>query len=125
MLIIDEMKIKDIQRAFSQMFPALKVEFFSGQHAEGEGSPMKTRLDSGLTLSQVRSAHSEGDFVVRRDMSVGQFEREFFEQFGLNIQVFRRSGNIWMQTTATDSWTLEEQNRKGDDSERFFNEKYG
>lgn len=122
MLIIDEMKIKDIQHAFSQMFPSLKVEFFSGKHTEGEGSPLKTRLDADLTLSQVRLAHNEGDFAVRRDMPVGQFEKEFFERFGLNIQVLRRSGTIWMQTTATDSWTLEEQNQKGGDSEHFLND---
>lgn len=124
MLIIDNMKIKDIQRAFSRMFPALKIEFYSGQHEEGQGSPMKTRLDTERTLAEVRSAHIEGDFAIRGDMSVGQFEREFFERFGLNTQIFRRSGNIWMQTTATDSWTLEEQNLKGSDSERFFHEQY-
>ena len=125
MLIGDAMKIKDIQRAFSKLFPALKVEFFSGQHSVGEGSPIRTRLDAELTLGQVRSAHTEGEFLIRGDMTVGQFEREFFERFGLNIQILRRSGNLWMQTTATDSWTLEQQNQKGSDSEQFFNEKYG
>ena len=125
MLIGDDMKIKDIQQAFSKLFPALKVEFFSGRHTVGEGSPIRTRLDAELTLAQVRSAHTEGEFIIRGDISVAQLEREFFERFGLNTQILRRSGNLWMQTTATDSWTLEEQNQKGSDSEQFFNEKYG
>ncbi|MBK6949217.1 MAG: hypothetical protein IPH16_15200 [Haliscomenobacter sp.] len=57
-------------------------------------------------------------------MTVREFEQAFYDTYGLNVQVFRRSGNIWIQTTATDSWTLAEQNRKGSSSERFFNEKH-
>lgn len=124
MRISDHMKLRDIQRAFNQMFPALKIEFFSGSHTPGEGSPMKTKLDSEQTLKVVRSKHTEGDFLVSETMTVAGFEQEIFDRYGLNAQVFRRSGNIWIQTTATDSWTLEEQNRKGSNSERFFNEKY-
>jgi hypothetical protein len=124
MLISDHMILRDIQRAFNQMFPALKVEFFTGQHTAGQGSPMKTKLDAGQTIGQVRVKHTEGDFKVSENMTVAAFEGTFFERYGLNVQVFRRSGNIWIQTTATDSWTLEEQNRKGSNSERFFNEKY-
>ena len=31
----------------------------------------------------------------------------------LNLQVFRKSSDIWLQTSATDHWTLEKQNGKG------------
>jgi hypothetical protein len=27
------------------------------------------------------------------------------------VQVFRKSGKLWIQTTATDQWTLGEQNK--------------
>jgi hypothetical protein len=29
-------------------------------------------------------------------------------------QVYRKSGKIWLETTVTDSWTLEEQNKQGE-----------
>ena len=124
MIIQDGKKLKDIQREFSSRFAYLKIEFFSGHHDAGKASPMSTKLDREKTIGEVRLKHTEGDFEVVEEMSVKEFEQTFFDKYGLNAQVFRRSGNIWMQTTATDSWTLEEQNRKGGSSELFFNEKY-
>ena len=38
---------------------------------------------------------------------------DFKEIYDLNVQVFRRSGNIWLQTTATDHLSLSAQNEKG------------
>jgi hypothetical protein len=56
-------------------------------------------------------------------MTVAELERLFVENFGLNAQVFRRSGTLWLQTSATDNWTLAEQNRKGGHSEQLAREK--
>ena len=61
---------------------------------------------------------------VKEDMKVSDFEKMFHDKFGLNVQVFRKSGNLWMQTTSTDHWTLAEQNRKGGSSELHYKEKY-
>jgi hypothetical protein len=30
------------------------------------------------------------------------------------VQVFRKSGKVWLETTVTDGWTLEEQNLQGE-----------
>ena len=46
-------------------------------------------------------------------MSVTELETMFRENFGLYVQVFRRSGKLWLETTATDSWTLTVQNDQG------------
>ncbi len=66
---------------------------------------------------------NEGDFRIDSKLPVGEFEQKFLAKYGLNVQVFRKSGNLWMQTTATDSWTLAEQNRKGGASEEAYHEK--
>ncbi|MBK8044316.1 MAG: hypothetical protein KBG02_04875 [Haliscomenobacter sp.] len=124
MIINDQKTLREIQRAFNQLFNALKIEFFTGHHEAGQGSPMATRLDGEQPIGRVRTTHTEGDFRVHENMTVREFEQAFYDTYGLNVQVFRRSGNIWIQTTATDSWTLAEQNRKGSSSERLFNEKY-
>ncbi len=124
MWIKDDVILRDIQRTFHQMFPGLKIEFFSGHHEVGEGSPMKTRLDTARAIGEVRTKHTEGDLQIEGTMTVRTLETRFMDGYGLNVQVFRRSGSLWMQTTATDSWTLDEQNRKGGSSERLFNEKY-
>jgi hypothetical protein len=32
---------------------------------------------------------------------------------GLYVQVFRKSGKVWLETTATDNWSLYKQNEEG------------
>ena len=117
MVISDDKTFRDIQRDFNSKFSYLKLEFYSSQHGEGEGSPVQERLDPEQLLKNVRQKHTEGNVQVKKNMRVCDFEKMFHDKFGLNVQVFRKSGNLWMQTTSTDHCTLAEQNRKGGSSE--------
>ena len=45
-------------------------------------------------------------------MTVGDLEQRFQDVYGLSVQVFRKSGKVWLETTVTDNWTLDEQNDK-------------
>jgi hypothetical protein len=119
MLITDQKKLAEIQREFQDEFPYLKIEFYKHQHETGEGSPEKEILDPDLTIGAVRHEKVTGDFKIDKGLRVGEFENNFFEQYGLNVQVFRKSGRIWLQTISTDAWTLEEQNIKGERSARY------
>jgi len=51
-------------------------------------------------------------------MKVSELEKIFLEDYGLNVQVFRNSGRVWLETTMTDDWTLAEQNRQGEELSR-------
>ena len=124
MVITDDKKLIDIQSEFNQKFHFLKIEFYSGHHEPGEGSPQKERFDSSLTIGEVRKVRAEGDLRIDGRTKVSTFEQNFFRKYGLNVQVFRKSGNLWIQTTSTDSWSLSEQNRKGGSSEKAYREKY-
>lgn len=124
MIITDSKKIVEIQREFNTKFPYLKLEFYKAKHRPGEGSPIELQIDRELTVGQVRTIHNEEEFKIRRDLKVTDLEKIFHDRFGLNVQVFRKSGNLWMQTTSTDHWTLDMQNRKGGSSESAFREKY-
>ena len=123
MRITADKKLIDIQAAFQEKFPFLKIEFYAHGHQPGEGSPVKEILNHELTIAEVRSVRKDGDLHIDEQMEVRALEKKFFEDYGLNVQVFRRSGNLWMQTSATDSWTLEKQNRKGGHSEAIVNDK--
>ena len=125
MLIQDNLRLRDIQVGFNRMFPNLKIEFYAHRHGAGEGSPQGEQFDPELSLADVRTIHTEGDLKLDPEMSVAQTEAIFKENYGLNAQIFRRSGNLWMQTTVTDSWTLAEQNRKGGSSRKLYADKYG
>lgn len=124
MTISDEKTLRDIQKEFNIYFPYLKIEFYSGHHARGEGSPVQDRLDPELPLSEIRTIHTTGDLKIDPEKKVSEFEQMFSKKYGLNVQVFRKSGNLWMQTTSTDHWTLSEQNRKGGASELYYKEKH-
>lgn len=124
MKITEQNTLQDIQREFGALFPHLKLDFFSAAHHPGEGSPDANRLDPNLKLQDVGRAPKEGTLSISPSMTVAELEKKFREVFELNVQVMRQSGNLWMQTTATDAWTLERQNRKGGSSKTHYDQKY-
>ena len=71
---------------------------------------MKT--DDAL-LKDFRLVHSDGQLHITDEMSVSELEAMFRDHYGLYVQVFRRSGRLWLETTATDNWTLSVQNKQG------------
>jgi len=40
-------------------------------------------------------------------------EKSFYDRFDMLVQVSRKSGSIWLETTMTDNWTLKQQNDHG------------
>lgn len=112
-LINDYRKIYSIQKEFAAMFPWLKLEFFSKPHKIG-GASSKKRVESpSQTLGETRTIHDSGTITVTPLMTVADLEQAFRDVYGLTVQVFRKSGNTWLETTTTDNWTLEKQNARG------------
>lgn len=111
--INDDRKIYAIQEEFSGLFPWLKLEFFSKPHKTGGGSPKKQMVPSSRTLGETRTIHDSGTITITPTMTVAALEQAFHEVYGLSVQVFRKSGKSWLETTVTDSWTLEHQNAQG------------
>lgn len=111
--IKDDRKIYAIQEEFSGLFPWLKLEFFSKPHKTGGGSPKKQMVPSSRTLGETRTIHHSGTITITPTMTVAALEEAFHEVYGLSVQVFRKSGRSWLETTVTDSWTLEHQNAQG------------
>jgi hypothetical protein len=66
-------------------------------------------MNRELFLSEIRNGHS-GHLNIHKEMKVAELETAFEKIFGLSVQVFRKSEGIWIQTTASDSWTLNRQN---------------
>ncbi len=124
MVIKSDKKLADVKKAFQEMFPFLRIEFYSGHHKAGEGSPKDMQLEDDKTILEVSGREVNEELEIVPTLSVRELEKYFYKELGLNIQVFRASGNLWMQTTATDHWTLQEQNRKGGSSQEHYNEKY-
>jgi len=111
--IEDTTKTEDIKSKFSQYYPYLKLEFFRKSHDEGEASTKGDIFKENEEIGNIRTKHNTGDFEFTPDNTVNELEQGFEEKFGIHVQVFRKSHNLWLETTATDSWTLREQNETG------------
>ena len=109
MLIHDQRLLGDIKAEFSAQFSALKIEFYERSHEAGEGSRASDQLPDGASLGSVRTRHAEGNFQIQPTQTVGEVEGLFAELYGLYAQIFRLTKGVWMQTTSTDHWTLEQQ----------------
>ena len=114
-LTIDERQtIEGIQKKFNTEFPFLKIEFFRERHRAGIGTERKNMyVDKSVRIFNIQLISKEGKISLDPGESVQQLEIDFDEQYGLYVQIFRKSGNIWLETSKTDNWTLEQQNEEG------------
>lgn len=104
---------KELQQDFNEYFPFLKIEFFKRGHAVEEGSSASKMIRTNQHLKDIGSIKEEGQLDLTPTMTVASFEQTLLDRFGLAIQVFRKSGNLWLETTMTDQWTLGQQNEHG------------
>ena len=109
--IDSEMKIKDIQKEFNAFYPFLKIEFFINPHPENRPSPKAEKIDADKGIKELTRFYESGHINMDSQRTVAQLEHEFWEAFGLSAQVFRKAGNIWIETSLTDNWTLDKQNQ--------------
>lgn len=103
----------DIQKEFNQYFPYLKIEFFKFPHTDKKLLPVNEKIDQDILVDQVIKWDSDQIFEFDEKMTVSQFEAMINQQTGLFVQVYRKSGRVWLQTSHTDNWTLAQQNEEG------------
>ena len=113
-----------------QIFRSRSVENFAtcvlnfiGQHIPQERDQVTAKkLNPDMNVSDFSAQAVGKEFLVDEQTTISDFEDYLSNELGLNAQVFRRSGNLWLQTTKTDSWSLHEANRKGGHSQELANE---
>ena len=106
--------VKEIQDHFSEIFPFLRINFFKNRKTGSGFTGQSVILFSPESyLKDINPGITNGELAIRESMSVWELENEFFEKFGLSVQVLRRSGNLWLDTSRTNSWTLLEQDDIG------------
>lgn len=108
-----KLTLGDLQDEFHANFPFLRIVFFSRSHNAGKGTEKKFIKDSKTLIEQCRQKKGTDLLSFNTFTTVHELEQLFESQFGLFVQVFRRSGNLWLETTVTDGWTLHKQNEQG------------
>lgn len=109
-----ERSISDIQKDFCAVYPFLKIEFFRNGTIRRDRYPANKMIPATMLVKNAwHWKKDNGLLPLGDDMTVTDFENALMDQFGLSGQVFRRSGNLWLETTITDYWTLKQQNDHG------------
>lgn len=67
--INDHRKIFAIQEEFNNVFPYLKIEFFSKPHSLGGSSAKKHIKASSKTLGECRIIHNKGTITIQPNMT--------------------------------------------------------
>ena len=106
----------EAQSAFNEFFPFLKIDFYTKASDIKNGFKLKVVENLNSDFNRfTKKSNSPAELIITPDLSVSDLDKMFFENFGLNIQIHRNSGRLWLQINATDSWSLEEQNKQGRD----------
>ena len=113
--------IQEVQHDFNASYPYLKLEFFRPLHGSPAQSAARNILKHSLTIQEARRMQHDGVLEIDDSMRVAELENALKQQFGLYVQVFRKSGNVWLETTMSDNWTLKQQNDHGREISSFTN----
>jgi hypothetical protein len=108
-----EKTTEGVNSQFNAVYPFLRIGFFQEPHAFGKSNGKSKIINGSMKIGQLKRSIEPGTIEINGSTTVWELESSFEKKFGLHIQVFRKSGSIWLETTATDNWTLEQQNEQG------------
>jgi hypothetical protein len=106
--ILQNRTLNETQQDFNNAYRYLRIEFYR----DSERGFTRKHFNNGVMMNAA-GLKKNGEIEINDITTVGQLENEFLEKFGLHVQVSRRSGIIWLETTMTDNWTLKQQNDHG------------
>lgn len=110
-LIDNETFLKDIQSNFNAFYPFLKIEFW-----ELKKTFLKPGIKNNHYSMQVKDVSHVPQLIhidVSDEQTIGALIKDFKHNSGTNIDVYRKSGNVWNIISLTESWTLKNQNNAG------------
>lgn len=111
LLIHQNLKFSFIQQKFNELFPYLKIEFFTGNQ--------KKAINTDLNLGELHSHTMEGTILISESSRVKDLEISFYEVFKVFVKVLRKSGESWLETRLTSDWSLYQQNNQGKEISTF------
>jgi hypothetical protein len=109
-------KMKDIEEQFNHAFPYLHLSITDCKKASEPSPRQAIETGNESNIGQFSPSELDSNRIIDETMTVEQLESILLHQFGCNAKVYRRSGNVWLQTKFTNGWTLKEQNQMGKDT---------
>ena len=109
------MTLEQVQQAFFRHYPHLKLVFFIDRNKDNLLRADERIQNLNLTIGSIREITYDGYIQIEPSMTVLQVEKAFWDSFGLEVQIFRKSGRNWLMTFNSDLWSLEEQDKKAEE----------
>lgn len=91
-------KLAEVQAEFNNAYPYLKLLVANNQRP------------SASTLGDLNATIKPFSIELNGQMAVNEVEKIMSEYMHVPVKVLRKSGNIWLETTHTNHWTLSQQN---------------
>jgi len=104
-----ESTLSELQESFSNQYPNLKLGFFVDLNDDGQYSHDELIKDEHSSLRLVNPEIGSGVLNISPNTKIIDFETEALQLLGVEVQVFRRSGKLWLATKQTDYKTFLEQ----------------
>lgn len=109
-LLHNSLLLSSLKREFNSVFPYLRLELYYLKPGTGR---IPIRVPDEKELAELRRNNAAEVPVIRKGMTVAELEELFLNNYGLEAQIYRQSGKLWLETTLTNSWTLSQQNMEG------------
>ena len=97
--------MKKIQQMFSEVYPYLRLEFITTGSKKQFTSKKIALNDPNCFVDNIK---------INGERTIREVEEEIRECFHVPVQVLRKTGSVWIETTYTQDWTLEQQNKEGE-----------
>jgi hypothetical protein len=109
--------VEDVNKIFTKHYPFLKIELYK-MPVPGRHTAKKEMLSSNLPLGLFANTTNK-KIDINGYVTVAELENQF-ASIGLIAEVFRKSGNVWIETILTNKWSLNQQNAEGEEISRHF-----
>jgi hypothetical protein len=114
-LFINDIKtIGDLQDKFNLCFQSLKIGFYDITEDREDLYFKKQQISSDQEIGEIRKEHNKGFLEIKSWYSTSKVEQEFREHYGLQVHIFLRTNNGWVQAATSDDLTLAFLNKTGE-----------
>ena len=111
---IDEFtKIHDVQRAFSQAYTFLRLDFDQSMYPEKHVFEITDKIRRHNVINKESGLPATFALNMNKYRTVSELEQDVHEIFGISVRVLRKSGKNWLPTSVSDDRTLEMHNEQG------------
>lgn len=111
-LLLNDSSVMDIQDAFTNLYPFLKIDFFE---IDRSAKTLKSvKIDPKTYLNQLANLKMQYTIDIHKNRTVSELSHALEHALGVIVQISRKSGNVWNMISVTDGWTLENQNTAGE-----------